>query len=169
MNETKSLETLNALLFQYQLDSQQLYHDVARHFGLSDADFFLLYLLDDRNPRSLSRLSAMSGLAKQTIHSSLKKLQAEGAVELTERPNSRRKDYRLSAAGYQKYHPIVRQVIAAELEALACFDEAQLEAAAKFLSSYIQSLKESLQTLIQTKPANEEKEAGKPEAKGESA
>ena len=61
----------------------ELYHDIAVKMGLSDSAFGILYWLDDLGDGCLQRdVCVASGLTKQTVNSSVHKLERTGFVEL---------------------------------------------------------------------------------------
>ena len=61
----------------------ELYHDVATKMGLSDSAFDILYCLDDLGDGCLQRdICDLSYISKQTIHSSIRRLEQDGYLYL---------------------------------------------------------------------------------------
>ena len=64
-------------------ETNQLYHRLARHSGLSDCAFWLLYALrDEDGPLTQTQLSTLLCLPKQTVNSALKQLTEAGCLRL---------------------------------------------------------------------------------------
>ena len=82
------------LLRQYNEIYKQMddvYHSLARHYGLSDSAFWILYLLRETDKISTqSDLCSELSLSKQTIHSGLKSLEANGYLRLEQEEGNRR-------------------------------------------------------------------------------
>lgn len=60
-----------------------LYHEVARKFGLSDADFHILYILyrpEEYVPQK--EIYQQTGISKSTINSAVKKMEQEGIIKI---------------------------------------------------------------------------------------
>lgn len=68
------------------------YHRLAVHYGLSDSEFYILYTLyehkENVSPQDIANEWTYS---KQTVHSSIKKLEKAGLVVLAADPHSRRR------------------------------------------------------------------------------
>jgi len=61
----------------------KLYHEVARKFGLSDADFHILYILyrpEEYVPQK--EIYQQTGISKSTINSAVKKMEQEGIIKI---------------------------------------------------------------------------------------
>ena len=64
-------------------ETNQLYHRLARHSGLSDCAFWLLYALrEEDGPLTQTQLSTLLCLPKQTVNSALKQLTEAGCLRL---------------------------------------------------------------------------------------
>ena len=71
--------------------NNEIYHRLARHFGLSDTAFWILYTLREQGGCvSQSQLCGELFLSKQTIHSALKQLEQGGFLQLENVPNNRK-------------------------------------------------------------------------------
>ncbi|MCI9156489.1 MAG: MarR family transcriptional regulator [Lawsonibacter sp.] len=61
-----------------------LYRRLARHFGLSDSAFWILYALQAANrPLTQAEMSSYLNLSKQTINSGMKSLEQAGHIRLS--------------------------------------------------------------------------------------
>lgn len=83
--------------------NNEIYHRLARHFGLSDTAFWILYTLREQGGCvSQSQLCGELFLSKQTIHSALKQLEQGGFLQLENVPNNRKnKLVRVTSQGEQ--------------------------------------------------------------------
>lgn len=91
-----------------------LYHRLARHFGLSDSELWILYTLAVyQKPVTQARMCGYLSLSKQTVNSGLKQLEQEGYIQLTGGPG-RQKYLRLTARGEQLSDRTVRPILEAE-------------------------------------------------------
>ena len=95
-------------------EEDSLYHRLAKHFGLSDSAFWIIYTLEAfRTPVTQAELCGNLSLSKQTINSSLKQLEQEGHIRLSSGPG-RRKYLALTPQGQALAGRTVRRVL--ELE-----------------------------------------------------
>lgn len=68
-----------------------LYHSLARHYGLSDCAFWILYSLrEEGKPLTQTDLCNALHTSKQTVHSALKNLETAGYIRLKSTPDDRR-------------------------------------------------------------------------------
>ena len=69
----------------------EAYHNAALKLGLSDSAMVILYTLCSReNPCPLLEIARLTGISRQTIHSAIKKLEAQGILTL-QRKNKKTK------------------------------------------------------------------------------
>ena len=121
--------------------NNEIYHRRARHFGLSDTAFWILYTLREQGGCvSQSQLCGELFLSKQTIHSALKQLEQGGFLQLENVPNNRKnKLVRVTSQGEQLLCQVTDPVFAMEeraflrlsphqRQALLDLDEALLDA-----------------------------------------
>ena len=60
-------------------ECNEFYHALAKHFGLSDSAFWILYTLrEEGRPLSATDLGGALFLSKQTIHSGVRSLEERG-------------------------------------------------------------------------------------------
>ncbi|NBI09021.1 HTH domain-containing protein [Colidextribacter sp. OB.20] len=97
----------------YKLEDD-LYRRLAKHFGLSESAFWVLYVLEmTRRPITQAEISSYLSLSKQTINSGLKQLEQGGQITLSGGPG-RRKYLQLTGRGQNLAERTVRKVL--ELE-----------------------------------------------------
>ena len=81
----------NRLHNQQFKECNQIYAEIARHCGLSETAFWLLYMLRENGaPMTQADLCAELCLSKQTVNSALKSLERTGHIRLETAPNDRR-------------------------------------------------------------------------------
>ena len=65
-------------------ENSAIYHDVCNRFGLSDSTFWILYILrTEEAPITQSDICVALSQPRQTVNSSLKKLEREGLLALS--------------------------------------------------------------------------------------
>lgn len=71
--------------------SNGIYHRLAKHYGLSDTAFWILYALrESEAPLTQTEMCGILALSKQTVNSALKKLEEDGCLRLESWPEDRR-------------------------------------------------------------------------------
>ena len=119
--EKRSALTAYNEIYQEQTD---LYRAAARQCGLPDCAFWVLYTLRDAaRPLTQSDICAAVCQPKQTVHSSLKKLESAGCLRFTEGRDRRSKYLALTPQGEALAARTVDRVIAAETEAMGTLAE----------------------------------------------
>lgn len=91
-----------------------LYHRLAKHFGLSDSAFWILYTLEaEGHALTQAEMSGYLYLSKQTINSGIKSLEQAGYICLTGGPG-RKKYLQLTQTGQTLSARTVRPVLEME-------------------------------------------------------
>lgn len=130
-------------------EDNKIYHAVAKKFGLSDSAFWILYdLREGDKPLTQSELCQSLCQPKQTINSALKKLEADGYIELMPSRDKRSKDISLTSKGIVLANQTVDKIYALELEAMAslsALERGQLISVCKHFTS---SLYEKIQEIL---------------------
>ena len=133
-------------------EQDDLYRAVARHCGLSDCAFWVLYALrESGRPMTQSDVCAAVYQPKQTVHSALKKLAGEGYLQLTEGRDRRSKYLTLTAAGETLMARTVDRVMAAEETAMDTLTAAERAQFLALCRRYNAALRQSLSTAIEEK------------------
>ena len=69
-----------------QKESNQLYRLLSKHYGISDSECWILYVLrEEGRPLTQTELCNTLYLSKQTVNSALKSLEADGYIRLGKR------------------------------------------------------------------------------------
>ena len=110
-------------------EQNQLYRDVATSFGISESAFSILYaiFLAGENGISQRDICVQMCIGKQTVNSSIHKLEREGVVELKSGPGRRGLLAHLTPVGLEFAERTIVPMVEAELEALREFDDRELE------------------------------------------
>ena len=116
MNEQEVLTAFWKAENRLYNETNQLYHRLARHSGLSDCAFWLLYALrDEGGPMTQTQLSNLLCLSKQTVNSALKHLVEAGCLRLEAADgNLKNKQVLVTEAGDTFLHRTVDRVFALE-------------------------------------------------------
>lgn len=122
MEQRGALAAYNEI-YQEQTD---LYRAAARQCGLPDCAFWVLYTLREaQRPLTQSDICAAVCQPKQTVHSSLKKLESAGYLRFTEGRDRRSKYLVLTERGETLVRRTVDPVMAAETAAMDTLTEAE--------------------------------------------
>lgn len=113
--ERKYLSEYNGLM----KENDELYRNAAKVMGLSDCAFWIFYLLREHDGElTQSDICSVIYMPKQTVNSSLKKLEENGYLRLFEGNDRRSKLVSLTQKGMVLAAETVDRVLAAELRAL---------------------------------------------------
>lgn len=139
--ERKHLAEYNGL---YK-ENDELYRNAARTVGLSDCAFWILYFLREHGAELTQRdICSAIYAPKQTVNSSLKKLEESGMIELTEGADRRSKSVGLTEAGKALAAETVDRVLRAEIRAMAGMEEKEQEIFLGLFRRYTELLKKEL-------------------------
>lgn len=110
-------------------EQNQLYRDVATSFGISESAFSILYaiFLAGENGISQRDICVQMCIGKQTVNSSIHKLEREGVVELKSGPGRRGLLAHLTPEGLELAERTIAPMVEAELAALKEFNDRELE------------------------------------------
>ncbi len=129
-------------LLTWETDS--LYHEISRMFGLTDSAVNILYIIcfEDSNA-PLSDIVRLSGLQKQTINSSLRNLEKKGLIEL--RPvNGKMKSVALTKEGSAFCDRTIRKLMDWENEAISGFSKKEVKLFLHLMDRYLDSISRSI-------------------------
>ena len=144
MNKGKqtTIERINVLL----RETDDAYHDIALHFGISDSVMHILYAIcSSGHSCQLSDITS-TGISKQTVNSALRKLEAEGIVYL-ERTGGRKKAVCLTEKGELLADQTVRRVIVMENEIMDGWSEEDRLKYIELNQRYLTDLREKMKEL----------------------
>ena len=130
-------------------ENDSLYRRLARHFGLSESAFWILYTLEEfQQPVTQAQLCEYLSLSKQTINSGLKQLEQEGNIHLSSGPG-RRKYLQLTPAGRQLAERTVRPVLRAEERAFLGMAEEERASLLALERKYLSLLRQESEQIFQ--------------------
>lgn len=110
-------------------EQNQLYRDVAASFGISESAFNILYAIYLAGEKGIAQrdICVQMCIGKQTVNSSIHKLEREGVVVLKSGPGRRGLLAHLTPVGLELAERTIVPMIEAELAALREFDDRELE------------------------------------------
>ena len=110
-------------------EQNQLYRDVAASFGISESAFNILYAIYLAGEKGIAQrdICVQMCIGKQTVNSSIHKLEREGVVVLKSGPGRRGLLAHLTPVGLELAECTIVPMIEAELAALREFDDRELE------------------------------------------
>ena len=125
-------------------ETDDLYRNLAKKFKMSDCMIWILYILreDDRSVTQ-SDICNMMCIPKQTVNSSLKKMEAEGYIELLNINDKRSKQVCLTEKGVDLANNNVDIIISKENNALSKMDKEEQALFINLFKKYKDLLKES--------------------------
>lgn len=132
-------------------ENNEIYHRLARHFGLSDTAFWILYTLREMGGSvSQSQLCGELFLSKQTIHSALKQLEQGGFLQLEDLPNNRKnKLVRVTPQGEQLLCQVADPVFAMEERAFLRLSPQQRQALLELDEALLNALRQESSLILE--------------------
>lgn len=128
----------------------EIYHSLARHFGLSDCAFWILYTIKEtKESCTQSEMSQLLSLSKQTVNSALKSLEAAGYIRLeSEAGHQKKKQVLLTDAGNSLAQRTVEKVTQMELRAFEQFSAEEQVMLFRLLTAYVKQVGKEAQSEI---------------------
>lgn len=125
-------------------ETDDLYRNLAKKFKMSDCMIWILYILreDDRSVTQ-SDICNMMYMPKQTVNSSLKKMESEGYIELLNINDKRSKQVCLTEKGVDLANNTIDIIISKENNALSKMDKEEQALFINLFKKYKDLLKES--------------------------
>ena len=125
-------------------ENNDLYSNLAKKFKMPDCMLWILYILREENKvLTQSDICNMMCIPKQTVNSSLKKMEAEGYIELLNINDKRSKQVSLTEKGLDLANNTVDIIISKENNALSKMDEKEQELLINLLRKFNDLLKDS--------------------------
>ena len=119
----KDLKRFNYLLGE----TEAAYHEASLRLGLSDSAMRILYAIcDSGDGCALGTIRRHSGLAKQTMNSALRKLEAQGALYL-ESVGGKEKTAHLTEAGKALAEKTAVRILNIENNIFACWSDEEVK------------------------------------------
>ncbi|MBE5040151.1 MarR family winged helix-turn-helix transcriptional regulator [Ructibacterium gallinarum] len=131
-------------------ENDQLYHHLARHFGLSDCAFWILYILRETEKiYTQKEICNLLFLSKQTVNSALKKLEKNGYIVLSSNENNKKnKQILLTQTGEKLMQNTIDPILKIEEKAFARFSEKECNLFLNMYHQYLEFLKEEAGELL---------------------
>ena len=125
-------------------ENNDLYSNLAKKFKMSDCMLWILYILREENKvLTQSDICNMMCIPKQTVNSSLKKMEAEGYIESLNINDKRSKQVSFTEKGLDLANNTVDIIISKENNALSKMDEKEQELLINLLRKFNDLLKDS--------------------------
>lgn len=125
-----------------------VFHDAAQSMGLSDSAMHILHTICFLGePCALADIIRLTGISKQTIHSSLRKLEQENILYLRS-DGSRRKLVCLTDSGKALAQRTAGRMLRLEKEIFSSWTEADRDAYLSLTERYLTGLKEKTKKLL---------------------
>ena len=142
----------NSLIAQFNRiynDYCSIYRNIAKHFGLSETVFWILYtLIDENKPITQSYLCGIIYLPKQTINSALKKLETEGYIKLfVSELNRKNKMVALTDKGEKLARQTADKILAAEERAFNHMTDDEIKQLMVLYDKYLTVLETEIENL----------------------
>ena len=127
--------------------TDEVYHIIALHLGLSDSEMMVLYGRTDTGGECpLPCLLQQTGLSKQTVNSALRKLEADGSICLR-MADRKSKIVCLTESGKALAARTAGWLLSAENDIYAGWPEEDLEAYLRLAEKYLTELREKSKEL----------------------
>lgn len=144
MNNQEMLIQYNQLVKEYD----DIYRNIAKHFHMSETEFWILYNLYAENNQPTQRELCMRlHTPKQTIHSALRKMEQEGWIQYIALQDHRMKKITLCEKGIRAAQQSVALVTDKEEQAFQCFNETEKRLYLSLLQRHIEHLQINLKNL----------------------
>lgn len=129
-------------------EMEAAYHGMSLRLGLSDSASMILYAIcEEGESRLLSDIRRLSGLSKQTVNSSIRKLEAEGILYL-EKADSKSKKVCLTAEGKALAERTVLRIQQAENNILASWPRQDVEKYLELTENFLAALREEAAKML---------------------
>lgn len=142
-------------------EQNQLYRDVATSFGISESAFNILYaiFLAGENGISQRDICVQMCIGKQTVNSSIHKLEREGVVVLKSGQGRRGLLAHLTPVGLELAERTIVPMIEAELAALRELDDRELELSLLLGRRYTDALRSHFADIPGVRPTSQNNKA----------
>ncbi len=119
-----------------------VYHNISLKMKVTDCEMMVLYAVHDAGDRrSLNEIVQITGVPKQTIHSSVGKLESRGIVRL-EKTDGKHKEVCLTEAGVSLAEKTAGRLMQAENEIFESWDAEDVEKYLALTQRFLDDLRE---------------------------
>lgn len=123
------------------------YHEASVRHGVNDSTFDILYSIYELGDGCLQRdICKVSYLAKQTVHSAIRKLETEGLIRL-EPGKGRQMHIRLTENGRDKISEFIVPIVRCEEDTLQSFSDGEIQQMLALYERYVEILLHNLQSV----------------------
>lgn len=126
---------------------ETIYHEAAQKFGLSDSALRILYTIDllgDRCP--LSEIIRLSGISKQTVNSSLRRLEQDGVLYL-EAAAGKKKTVCLTESGNTLVKQSAHRILEMENDIFSSWSKAEQDGYIKLTEHFLSEFRDRVRGL----------------------
>ena len=128
-------------------EMQALYHQSSLKLGISDSISIVLYTIYDMGDSCpLSDIYKKSGISKQTVHSAIRALEADGIVAL-ERDTGRSKRVVLTERGREYVQKTAARLYEAEIRAFDSWSEEEVDTYIRLMEQYTACFRRQIEAL----------------------
>lgn len=126
MNEKMNrIESLYNMLYK---ETDEIYGKLAHFFGMTSTAFWLLYFIREKNHCTQSEIASRLSIPKQTVNSSLKRLEKDGFIRLeADSDNHRNKLLSFTEKGEELAKSTIDRVFELEISAFSRFDDEEAD------------------------------------------
>lgn len=142
-------------------ETESVYHEAAVKLGVSDSTMQILYTIciTGKDYCQLSEIGRLTGSSRQTIHSSVRKLEQEGVVYLKAK-NGRDKFVYLTEYGKKIVEKTAMRVIEIENNIFSAWTAQDRQEYLRLTQKYLVDLKKRVAKLQKIKDADNKKQGG---------
>ena len=142
-------------------ETESVYHEAAVTLGVSDSTMQILYTIcmTGKEYCQLSEIARLTGSSRQTIHSSVRKLEQEGVVYLKAK-NGRDKFVYLTEYGKKIVEKTAMRVIEIENNIFSAWTAQDRQEYLRLTQKYLVDLKKRVAKLQKIKDADNKKQGG---------
>lgn len=139
-----------SLITKINKEFDEIYHNIAVHYNLSDSSFFILYCLyETQKPCTQKEICESWYFNKQTINSSIKKLEEKGYITRKNiDDNKRNKQITLTQQGMELAKKTVAKIIKIEDIVFSKVSENELDHIINLLQELLTSYKKEVEKII---------------------
>lgn len=126
---TKNINDKWSTLMKINKEIDDLYHNIANYFNLSDSTFWIMYsLYEKQDGLTQKEICSDWAYSKQTINSAIKKLLDLKYIEMeNDIPNNYGKKIRLTSLGLNVAEKTIKKVMKAEDESFSKIKEEDID------------------------------------------
>lgn len=131
-------------------ENDEIYHNYAKVFGMTDTTFWLLYSLwESKTPYTQKELCKEWSYISQTLNSALKNLEKQGFIYMAcTKENRKNKEIRFTDKGKEFAKNVIEPLMQAEAQSLSCMSREEMEQFLSCMRRLNVSLKKEVNRLI---------------------